>query len=220
MKNSILLLSLLTLVLIGCNKEEIITEPEPFGFCGTADPYSLPNQPDSYFVYHWTSIDSTGTESPMSLIDTTYIIGDTTINGNQFTVYWENFMGGQYNYSYKRDSLGYIVSPNGYIYYTYSDFGTPFNHSSQPGFWDQYSIALENPTPVTVPAGTFSTFIQQLHLYSPTGAAITDCGDSVVNFNYHYASGIGQISAQTEFFNLIQTACSYRERKLVDYYIP
>jgi hypothetical protein len=79
MRTNILLISILSLLLFSCNKENPITDPGP-----EAD-YTM-IQTGQYWVYEFYKIDTTGAELKLECTDSAYILRDTLIGGVQYFI--------------------------------------------------------------------------------------------------------------------------------------
>lgn len=182
--------------------------------------YEFPTKEGSYWVYEWSIVDSNDVETSLNIVDSVFILGDTLINGNTYTVYRGKYFGSNYSNYYQRDSSGYIVNNFGHVVFKYVDFNTHIRSGSDD-LWDFYAHVLENETTITVPVGTFQSLVQELYIYSPTGTAINNCGDVNYSYKTYMVSGIGQVYHETQtYYSDFQTQCKKRMRRLVDYYIP
>lgn len=217
MKQVMLAVGISTFFLTACKKED----PETFVSEENSTPaYEFPNKAGSYWAYNWYSIDSSGVETLLSQVDSLFVLGDTIINGNTYAIYRGNNMSTNYITYFQRDSSGYIVNEHGDISFSYVDNSPSELTGTEPGFWDYYARYLQGLFPVTVPAGTFQTYVAELKVISIDGNQINVCGDTTYSFNTHYASGIGVVQNETAYFSEFETQCKRRIRRLVDYYIP
>jgi|GEM_PF-1755173 len=210
----IFIFPIFALLLVSCNKEEVIPE---MPVCNTNSSYQFVSSPGSWWAYEWVWVDSLGVETSHTPKDTIRILSDTIIGGHSYAVKSGSYLGGATS-SIQRDSLGYIVSPNGYVYYHSNGGGDTIATESNPVF-NSYSMAFLGSTTKTVPAGTFDVDVDiQSHLYSPDSTWFSPC-DSVWVRHSSYVTGIGEIASQTGYVSLLQSECKYLERRLVSYYI-
>ena len=216
MKQVMLAVGISILFLTACKKENpAIIPPEQT----PAPIYEFPTKQGSYWVYDWSIVDSNGVETSLNIVDSVFILGDTLINGNTYTIHKGQYFGGNYSTYFQRDSIGYIVSNHGNVVFTYVDFNTPIA-SGPYGSWDYYTRVLEDEATITVPVGTFQALVLEYYIYSPNGMAINNCGDIDYSYKTYMVSGIGQVYREEPSYTEFQSQCKKQVRRLVDYYIP
>lgn len=207
-------LILYIVLLSSCRKDPKIEFPNPY----EPEKIQLVSSPGSWWKYNWYSINSLGTETSLGVQDCVYVVGDTLINGYSYT----HYAGDLYPYTteqhlYWRDSSHYVVNSYGLkLFSTYSQMDT-MRYSYGP-LWTVYDITNGEKTEYIVPAGTFMAYDLQTHYYNTDGSPFTECEDVFIKHNL-FANGIGILSQQTGYINLIQNYCQYDEKRLVDYYI-
>ncbi|TNE54537.1 MAG: hypothetical protein EP338_06890 [Bacteroidetes bacterium] len=210
MKAQLIIFAALLSLLSSCKKEK--TEP----ICTPAPQEDyFPNKAGSYWTYQWYSIDSNGVETAFGSLDSIYISGDTSINNQSYTIYKGRKLGNNNYTSLLRDSSGYIVSPQGFIHYSYTNFTDTLQQGvSAPWNWYlkmfQESLDLFGATKEALKARTY--------YYDPSGNPINNCGDTYFTFNSWYVSGIGKVKETNAFANQLQN-CGLLEARLVSYHI-
>ena len=205
----------LLLVFTACrkDKEQIVEIPEP-----VEKTYEFPSDSGTYWVYEWFNVDSLGISTPVSLTDTLRITGDTTISGKEYVVYSGTKYGVPYT-SYERDSSGFIVSPTGVIRHAISLTTDTLSRGEQ-GLLEYYRTV--NPTIIykSVPYGTYKVIQNQIHWSNLDGSPFNVCGDQEFIQYAYYDQYLGEIASQSLLLAEVVELCSYRERRLVDYYHP
>ena len=116
----------------------------------------------NYWVYERRQVDSLDVDqgTPVRL-DSLYVIGDTLLNGNAFTMIrlGANGLPGGVRY-YWRDSADCILDLNGYTVFRSSGFDQVFfsdQGAAMAGLVIDYSVSSA-VVPISVPAGNFNTY--------------------------------------------------------------
>jgi hypothetical protein len=214
MKIYILAIASLTLAIASCKKDEPIQCELP-----TSPSFEVPSTAGSYWIYEWVKIDTNGIETPMNTVDTVQIIGDTVIDNNACVIYTGTSLGVPMQPSFRRDSSGYIVDQNGFVFYSYLNFTDQIRTGSTPGLWDWYTKMIDHPTEITVPVGSFKTIEHQQYFHDAQGGTITQCNQDYVTFGTWYASGVGEVKRTTTYFSAMDACSWYLEKRLVEYHI-
>ena len=215
-------LSIVTLI-VGCKKA---IEPEIQNQdCNSESVVQRANYPisiGSYWVYDtYKVIDSSGVENVIRTSDTTRVIGDTTLNGEVYSI----FRGLRYPMSsqkynwYLRDSLEHIVD-----YYQGVSYGT-WNVSNSINYYEDNSYAqwgsfLDVEEPVSVDAGIFLTKRLRIHFMYTDGSPISQCLNDSISNNAgaeFYAENVGLVQKNVTYSSQIN--CEHFESRLKDYYI-
>lgn len=206
MKNALCFSFLLLVCFSSCKKEkdEAPTPSSP----SVATNY-FPLTTGSYWIYERFQMDTNGVETVVA-IDSSYISGDTIINGDTFSVFVGTYIDPNGVY-YRRDSSGYILDPFGIIHFSSTNFTDTLRTSSTPGYYDSFYKMM--------PASTIST---------PAGALVATDYLGTINITYpaypwdnprythcYYSDGIGLIR-ETHFFLMNP---NYDGRRLVRYNI-
>lgn len=217
MTNKVLIASLLIISFLSCKKETANPDEKPIGL--TTEHY--PTKAGSYFVYHWYSIDSNKVETPLSDVDTIYILGDTLLNGKTYTIYKESFRQSWFKgLAFRRDSAGYIVDQNGKVLYSYVNFNDTFGSETGNAPWVFHSKMINGQDKIQVPAGSFSAVERRMYCYNDQIIPLTACGDTVIVLGTYYAPALGEIKLETGYLQEIRWKCNRMERRLVTYHIP
>jgi hypothetical protein len=151
---------LMTAIIYSCKKD---TEPATTSETTTYPNYSQLKS-GNYWVYQQFDIDENGTATPKNIFDSCYVEKDTTINGKTYfkIVKPKPYSSGEFDISFQRDSLHYIVNSNGKIMFSSQDFSSIFDlyyiiaSQSDTICKTTRQMADKNLT-VTTPAGIFST---------------------------------------------------------------
>lgn len=100
-------------------------------------------------MYNTYRVDSNGVETLISVSDTLRIVGDTTMNGNTYTIKQIiSYNGIVLSNEFIRDSSGYIVTAHGDIKYSYIDFEHIIHTDSIDPFLSFY-IKMQNKVSVS-----------------------------------------------------------------------
>lgn len=216
MKIKLLLGLFLMVGMLSCEKSE--KEPDT-PEAKKADYFPLST--DSYWVYNTYKIDSLDNETLISENDTLTIIGDTTINGDLFSVFFGKRFGmsnNKYNYYY-RDSSGYIVTPSGKIIFSSNNFTDTLHSTYTPNaddpmlYW--FIMMEEFDEEVTLPAGAFDSVLnmnQKIFYYNPSK-------EFLKNNKHLYAPNVGKILQQYFYVGGYINKKSYYEDRLIGYKI-
>jgi len=158
------ILAITLIVISSCKKDEETPAPQPAVYQN----YSA-LKAGNYWVYDVYIIEPDGNETFMRT-DSCWIVKDTVINGNTYYEY-ANFLMNEMN-SYLRDSMHYVVQPEGDIIFSSQVFDTIFK---------TYYTIIEGDTIiktttkmtdknllVNVPSGEYETYNYQIsiHLYN------------------------------------------------------
>ena len=169
----------------------------------------------SYWIYNWVKIDTLGNETPQVRMDTVTVVGDTVVNGLNYSIVEGTVFGGGVRHIY-RDSSGYLVEAAGGT----AEFSVSLNIAlgndttwigDMPAFWTSESMDVE-PASVTVPAGTFESCLVKIQTIYPLEFDIP-AGNRI--YPYHYAKGVGLVKYRTSFLS----SFDYLEARLSDYHI-
>ena len=174
--------------------------------------FNLVTTPGSYWIYQWYRIDTLGLETP-TFQDSIYVVGDTVINNNTFTLY----AGTEFNqsaYEIYRDSLGFIVNSKGVKLWNKNAIG-PFSSNSNDVATSEASMINNNST-ITVPAGTFASLEKSSTFCLINGNPVTPCAQCFTGTS-NYVEGVGEIIRQVTFVG--SQDCSQLERRLIRYKI-
>lgn len=200
-------------VLNSCKKEQLeIPTAEKPNNC-----YS-PNTNGSYWIYDWLKVDTNGVETTLPFKDTIRVIGDTTINGNVYTITRGTSMDSNIRNFYNRDSSGYLVNSLGDIMYSYNNFTDTIQKRVYAELWDS-SLKMYNNVQVSVPAGTFNSIEARRYHYYSNGAPANNCGDPYFTLSTWFVQGVGKIKGTTAYINELMNCGFIMEQRLVEYYI-
>ncbi len=86
MKKVMLITTVVSVVIMGCSKEEPIEMPEPAPCNNHQTAEHMPLSVGNYWVYDVYRTDTLGSTSIMSSSDSAYVDRDTTINGNTYYI--------------------------------------------------------------------------------------------------------------------------------------
>jgi hypothetical protein len=206
-----MLFAAMALLSYSCKKDKDPGETTP-------EPVYSQFKAGTYWVYRHFAIDSAGNATATDDYDSCYVMKDTVINN---LTYVKSYRGTAYRpipmYDYSRDSLNYVVAPNGFILFSSKDFETVF--------YDKYTIINDTDTlyhavkkmtdkdlPFTTPAGTFITS-DCMETYT---IFFTDTGGSPRYAHHRYAANIGIVCETLPFPASVP---GYIERRLARYHI-
>jgi hypothetical protein len=154
MRKSLALAMVLSSLLVSCNKDD-----------DKAISY-LPLNIGNYWIYQEYLIDTAGTETLNTVIDSVIINRDTIINDKKYYVFEGNVFWNRHQrgiYKIVRDSSGYIIDQNGMVLFAENDFADTIAYKAviNPGDSDDTlyisTFRMERITEsITVPAGTFN----------------------------------------------------------------
>lgn len=207
MKNALYFGCLLLLCFYSCKKEKDAVPNVPPPAASTPDYFPITT--GCYWIYERFHMDTNGVETIVA-IDSSYVSGDTLINGNTFAVFVGTYYDPNAIYC-RRDSSGYIIDQHGIVYFSSTNFTDTLRTGNTPGYYTSFYKMIP-AGPVTVPAGIFSA-------YGYMGTVnITLPGYLWDNPRYtycFYADGIGLVR-ETNFFLMNP---NYDGRRLVRYNI-
>lgn len=203
---------------VTCKKSETELPPPPMP--GDDSPsFSWDHTPGSYYVYQWYTIDSLGNETPYSAPDTNTVVGDTVINGNTYTTFYNDHIFLQSQEVHWRDSSGYIVDQNGNIHFSYTAFNDTVQDTDISGWFTIHHILGASVSQISVPAGEFDVYQKRQALELGEGTPPVTCTESLGFDNYFDATTGIPVIQQTSFSGEYMVTCRYYERRLVEYYI-
>jgi hypothetical protein len=179
----------------------------------------------NYWVYHIYDLDSSyNVMDSTNITDSAYVEKDTAIAGQTYHKYLEpdDAGGNNYNTTYLRDSLHYIVNNYGVIQFSAQDFTTIF--------YDRYVVDTNhNLSPVDTPYYlTWRMTDKDKVFYVPAGAFATSTWQTTYFLNAvfpaplvrklstRYTAGVGKVSEMLPFYT---TFIHYQERRLVRYHV-
>ncbi len=221
MKNIIAHAIFLSLIATSCNKgkQPANNENQPVN-------YSTPSTIGSYWVYRDYEVDSLGNVSMLNSADTMFVTGDSIVNGHTYTVY-KGALIPNADCRLLRDSSGFVVNENGYIYFSNNNLGSIFhtwNEPNYPGPNGQINLITQTYIEplieaVSVPAGNFMSYVRKDVSTDEAGGPVNVCGDLEYIQKTHYVEGVGVVRQEYAFFSAMTQLCKYRYRELIDYYI-
>lgn len=212
--NPVFVFSILVIAIASCKKDNPEPIPSP-----TEPTFELPNKPGSQFVYQWFKISYEGIETPLNTYDTIKVLGDTSINGQDYIVISSMIMGSDYTSEFVRLENGNVINHESSIKFSFTDFTTQFNYTEDAGF-EYYTKMFSNSSQIQVPAGTFNTIEGRTFYRHPEGQAINLCGDLETTTSAYFSSGIGEIKRSVLLYGEFTQECSRRERRLISFFIP
>lgn len=213
-KNKWLAIGIMALTAIAaCKKDDTDSDPTPV---------STPNygqlKVGNYWVYERYRVEPNGTETPLGIIDSSYVFGDTLINNKKYYKYvMPGYPTAADSLMILRDSSGWIVDPSGYVAFAYNNFTTIIDDYYVLNLPDTVAHVTtqmaDKDLSVTVPAGTFVTTSRKKSfvINPPYNSA-----GSNREMNSRYAAGTGLISETLQFY---QASPDYTERKLIRYHL-
>ena len=178
----------------------------------------LPLKVGNYWVYERYNIDTTGVATATGVFDSCYIEKDTLINGQTYykqirpSYPFTSFI----DYSFIRDSLGYILGTNGGIPVSFQDFTTIISHYYQiSGASDTILEATTKMADkdfiVTTPAGTFTTLsVKTTYNFYPNYAGT----QNPRYMDTRYAENVGIVTETLPFYAGNPNP-NYLERRLI-----
>lgn len=209
-----LILSMLVIsslaITYSCKKDSIIP-PTVY------DTY-LPLKVGNYWIYEEVQIDSNGTETPLSFVDSNYVEKDTIINGlTYYKVHKPNHFFPDYC-EILRDSLHYIVDERGLIKFSSNDFTNTFNTSAititaNDTAYVMYRKMEPTTTTVNVTAGSFICYNakETYHMYPGW-----DNGGPIQYSDCFYSKDVGIVKERMPFFTYSPTN---QVKKLIRYHL-
>ena len=150
-----------------------------------------------------TKIDSLGNENYLAEQDCLYVVGDTMINGKTFT----HYTGDNYTFSqplnwFWRDSSHYLIDQTGRLQFsTHSEIDTLGTFEGPFYNVNYLTDGIEHA--ITVPAGTFNSYVHESHYHNLNGTPYTAC-DSIFVKTRSFSNGVGIITEQSGYIFQIQ----------------
>lgn len=170
----------------------------------------------SYWVYDWYVIDSAGIATPYPATDSIYIVGDTIIGGNTFSIQAGTWYGISQSPKYFRDSIGYLINETGRIFFSANNYtDTLYTWNSGDGTVTGYLKMNNIGAIVTVPAGTFPTLNAEYTIVNNIGT--WPCLGTLDVHNNRHAINIGEVNSSFQFTG--DATCKVYERRLRTYFI-
>lgn len=213
---------LLALIATSCKKESVQppnNDPQPTN-------YSTPSTVGSYWVYRSYIVDSVGNVTMSNVTDTMFVTGDSIVGGHTYTVY-EGALVPNATYRLLRDSSGFVINENGYIYFSNNNLGSIFDTWNEPVYPGpngpinlKTQIYIEpSLESISVPAGNFMGYVRKDVSTDEAGGPVNVCGDLEYIRKTHYVEGVGMVREEFTFFTAMTQMCEYQYRELVAYYI-
>jgi hypothetical protein len=207
MKKVVLAL-LISVSLISCKKnseDQVCPDPVTHPTTASANDY-FQLAVGNYWVYDRYRIDTNGVET-LSSYDSSYVSGDTIVNGIQWYILHD-----LYFVKWLRDSAGYILDTNNSVNFTNAIFNTNVSFEYVNGIAYLESACISPQTNITVPVGNFSTYEWRTQI---TSVQVNYPWDPVRYAHSYYAEGIGKVK-QVYFF---ASGPDYYERRLARYHV-
>lgn len=163
----------------------------------------------SYWVYERFQMDTNGVETLVA-IDSSYISGDTIINGATFSVFVGTYIDPNGIYC-RRDSSGYIIDQYGTIHFSSTNFIDTLRTGNTPGYYNSF-YKMVPASMISTPAGALAAidYLGTINIVYPGylwgNTRYTHC---------YYSDSIGLIR-ETRFFLMNP---NYDGRRLVRYNI-
>ena len=190
MKRALITLSLLTILLTGCKKDNSETVLKPI-----SEPDYLQLEIGNYWVYEWYHLDQDGNESFDGTIDSCIIIGDTSINGYQYFKQHYTYLP---HTVYLRDSSGYLIDLRGKVLFSTHDFTNIIREDTiGPGLAIATYMMTDNDTAITVPYGTYSV----IDFKGTISALDPQSSHGTQYVHYFYADGLGMIKSSVYYYS-------------------
>ncbi len=177
-----------------------------------------PFKTGNYWVYERYQIDSSGNATAKGVFDSTYVTGDTVINGNTYYKWVKPDYYSPALLTYLiRDSLAYLVTHTADILFSSVDFNTIFKSYyvfAIPDTICNVVFKMESKdVPFTTPAGTFITSDARTAYYMTPAFSFN--GSERFRHN-RYGANIGVV---TETFDFFLSSPNYTERRLIRYHL-
>lgn len=210
------LMAIIAVILVaGCKKADN-SSPATIAY-----PDYFPAMKGSYWVFENYRIDSGGTETKYSELDSLYAVGDTVINNKTYHVVQGNRFPRMSDTSFRlifRDSLHYLVAPDGSLLFSSENFADTLQHSVQIMNMDTLltiSNIMNDPgASFELPAGDFKNVLNargNIEYFSlQPGWA-----EAKKFLNNYYAMDVGPIASNLFFL----AAPFVIEKRLVRYHI-
>ena len=173
----------------------------------------------NYWIYQHYLVDSLGNGSPLQEFDSCYVEKDTVINGNTFyKVIRPDDLTLEADVFYWRDSLSYLVTPEGKLVFSSEDFTTIFDSSyyvvNTNDTVTKITTKMADPNQsISVPAGTFNTINRKATylMYNNWASAGT--------YRYRHTRYALNVGIVAETFPFFVSNPFYTERRLVRYHL-
>lgn len=173
----------------------------------------------NYWIYQHFQVDSLGNGTPLQVFDSCYVEKDTAINGNTYYKVFrpDPFTTGE-DVFYWRDSLSYVVTPEGKLVFSSVDFTTVFDSyyytvntiDTVARITTQMADANQS---ITVPAGTYNT------VNCKTTFQMYPNWSSGGTYRYRHARYAMNVGIVAETFSFFASNPIYTERRLVRYHL-
>lgn len=181
------------------------------------EPDYFPLKTGSYWVYNSYKVDGDGNEKLISMNDTLRIIGDTTIRGNMYKIFYGKryVVMDKYEKRYYRDSSGYIVNDKGRIVFSTKVSDTLLKNSLVENTLFEYTTVENIQGEIAVPAGVYDSLLN----CCLTIIEYTPDPNIIGTLDHIYAPNIGTIIRQNILVYEYSNTGIYYEERLIDYYI-
>lgn len=205
----------LVVAMFACNKNND-SNPE----IETGESNYFPLTTGSYWVYNTYEIDSLSNEELKSENDTITIVGDTTINGHTFKV----FYGRKYYSStpekfYYRNSSDFIIDDKGVLVFSQSNFTDtlyseyiPDNNGASIHFYSKMNYYNSK---LTMQVGVFDRLLNRNVFVD----YLTFDPIRTEKLDILYAPNVGNVLHQYAYTHQLLTMKCYFEKRLVSYHI-
>ncbi len=213
MKNSALIFLALSFIFVSCSNNDNDDLPEE----EVANFYAL-TVGNSWNYQYYEKDFQTNTFVPMDAFDEVEVVGTAQINNKTYYELQTTASGTDnppcqpevgVTSVFVRDSLGYLINDVGYIYNTYSNPEEEYLVSNGTSF-DIYAFLVSGTFDISVPAGTFSTLLNEKFAKDEQGTVLP--GRDMT----HYTDGVGQIR---QTYSAIGDPEHRWEKRLISYEI-
>lgn len=212
-------LTILTTLFYNCKKDEKTETPTPPPLEEQQNYSAL--KPGNYWIYGRFELKADGSAIRFGATDSCYVEKDTSIRNALYHKYWEyDFVFNRSFVSYLRDSADCLVSSNGSVIMSWTNFNTALRDhyvtdtSNNDTVLRQTQQMTEKDIMIEVPAGNFnSSTLQTRIIYYATGGMTP--ATSITQFlKTRYCKYIGIISkTEQPFIN----SSLVTERRLLRY---
>lgn len=204
MKYRICVIAFATLSLFSCKKDKTEQPVNSTPSTKVYDDYTAVKQGNYWIYQHYTLDSINGAEHAENSFDSCYVTADTIINGNTYhhtiTVNISQSSTIPIGNNIFRDSLSYVVNHNGEIQFSSEDVYRVFrsfafgpNYATLDTMQVTEIMGFIN-TPITVPAGTFTTSsFRRIFSYKTLNK-------KQVEYRYSYAKNIGLVRYTTGIY--------------------
>lgn len=192
-------LSMFLLVFFSCKKDE---SDDTSQNNQTYDNY-FPLKIGNYWVYQYNKLDSNGITSPVEMVDSIAVDRDTIIQSKSYFILAGINLGAtNNNIEIVRDSNGYWVNQDGYIYLTAKNFTSKFNirsiYAGQDTLLDLYDQMEKINEVIDVPAGNFNVINKKTTVtYRNKIPGV----DSVRYSHSYFSKNVGNIYSMVLFYS-------------------